>query len=409
MDGRDASTDGSQHVDEQHIPYEKIEDGRETMSNPPSQSHIEPGQYYQLSEGQHQPDIEMVQLNNREKPSPPSSTIVNITPTPKIPSTPKQKTGGGGIQSILITDKSKIQLVSTIKPLSPFIRIVNSIPVLLVLSLFGYSYYVYVVLLIVPWLHDTEFGWVIGGSIALFCYHVCLAITLISYFRCSFGDPGYVPNELTLEEAERNSYAIAKNEPTICGLCNRPKPDRCHHCRSCNRCILRMDHHCPWINNCVGWYNLKFFLLFCGWTSFTCIISTIFGLIGCSRIGWANVSLQIVALLLIGMMVGGVLCFFTTMHIMLVRVNMTTIEMIGKGKKKEHGKVTTESIRPEETEEDSWLIACCPFCSPSVNKHVWNVGKEKNFTQIFGEDRLLWLLPVFTSDGDGVHFPYQNV
>lgn len=112
--------------------------------------------------------------------------------------------------------------------------------------------------------------------------------------------------------------------------------------------------------------------------------------------------MQIVALLLIGVMVGGVLCFFTTMHIMLVRVNMTTIEMIGKDKKKgllmcsfdesysivetntieEHGKVTTESIRPEETDDDSWLIACCPFCSPSVSKHVWNVGKERNFTQV---------------------------
>jgi len=44
--------------------------------------------------------------------------------------------------------------------------------------------------------------------------------------------------------------------------------------------------------------------------------------------------MQVVALLLIGAMIGGMLTFFTTMHIMLVRVNMTTIEMIGKGKKR---------------------------------------------------------------------------
>jgi len=33
-------------------------------------------------------------------------------------------------------------------------------------------------------------------------------------------------------------------------------------------------------------------------------------------------------------------------------------------------------------EEESWLVTCCPFCSPSVDKHVWNVGKENNLAQV---------------------------
>lgn len=50
---------------------------------------------------------------------------------------------------------------------------------------------------------------------------------------------------------------------SICKNCITPKPPRTHHCSVCRQCVLKMDHHCPWLNNCVGFYNHRYFFLFC--------------------------------------------------------------------------------------------------------------------------------------------------
>ncbi|CAI5972054.1 unnamed protein product [Closterium sp. NIES-64] len=47
-----------------------------------------------------------------------------------------------------------------------------------------------------------------------------------------------------------------------CKRCLQFKPPRAHHCSVCGRCILKMDHHCVWVINCVGAKNYKQFLLF---------------------------------------------------------------------------------------------------------------------------------------------------
>jgi len=124
--------------------YEKIEDGgtatttttaSDTATYQIGYNHNDAATtpYYQLADANHggvQPDIEMSQLPEREKPFNPSLIPTTLTkvksPKVKTPKKQNQPTagggGGGGIQSILITDKSKIQLVSTIKPLNPFVR-----------------------------------------------------------------------------------------------------------------------------------------------------------------------------------------------------------------------------------------------------------------------------------------------
>lgn len=63
----------------------------------------------------------------------------------------------------------------------------------------------------------------------------------------------------------------------MCKKCITPKPARTHHCSICDKCILKMDHHCPWFNNCIGFYNHRYFLLFCIFMTIDCLYLISFG------------------------------------------------------------------------------------------------------------------------------------
>eukprot|EP00850_Spirogloea_muscicola_P003294 SM000013S26463 [mRNA] locus=s13:504306:505807:+ [translate_table: standard] len=62
----------------------------------------------------------------------------------------------------------------------------------------------------------------------------------------------------------------ALDNVTYCRMCQFPKPQRAHHCRSCGLCILDMDHHCPFIANCVGATNQRHFVLFLIYAVISC-------------------------------------------------------------------------------------------------------------------------------------------
>ena len=46
--------------------------------------------------------------------------------------------------------------------------------------------------------------------------------------------------------------------------------------------------------------------------------------------------------------------------------------------------------------------------SAYANTDIFNVGYKANFEQVFGKDKSLWLIPVFTSQGDGCSFPTRT-
>ncbi|KAI8812950.1 DHHC palmitoyltransferase-domain-containing protein [Cladochytrium replicatum] len=56
----------------------------------------------------------------------------------------------------------------------------------------------------------------------------------------------------------------------LCKKCQKPKPERAHHCSICNTCVLKMDHHCPWMANCVGHNNHRYFYLFLFYLTLGC-------------------------------------------------------------------------------------------------------------------------------------------
>ena len=135
------------------------------------------------------------------------------------------------------------------------------------------------------------------GYLNLTLIHTGLVLSLYSYLRATFSDPGMVPlSNVKIDFSDFPSrgkgYPTAhpsqssgdeshesQENWTMCKSCESYKPPQAVHCRKCKRCINGQDHHCVWINNCVGRRNKKFFILFCFYTTTLCCYLFIFSLI----------------------------------------------------------------------------------------------------------------------------------
>jgi palmitoyltransferase len=196
--------------------------------------------------------------------------------------------------------------------------------------------------------------------------------------------------EAETEEAEKEILEIFAQDLPItnckmtgsiryCKICQHIKPDRAHHCSSCGECVLKMDHHCIWLNKCISFSNYKFFLLLLGYNLLYYLfigLTTLSPLIECldndgKGIGCYQVILLFFAafvflLSLVGLF--GLHCYF-------VLQNMTTLE----------------SLRT-------------PIFRTGADGNGFNLGKYKNFQEVFGDNKMIWFLPIFTSLGDGSSF-----
>ncbi|KAI8021409.1 putative protein S-acyltransferase 14 [Camellia lanceoleosa] len=265
------------------------------------------------------------------------------------------------------------------------LRGLGSIMILLVLGVVGVTYYAVVVSNYGPALYDGGLASLTALAV-LILFHVLLVMLLWSYFAVVFTDPGSVPPNWRpvsdeesgetdpLTEAEFGGMSVDPVNPRIryCQKCNQWKPPRCHHCSVCGRCVLKMDHHCVWVVNCVGALNYKYFLLFLFYTFLETSVVTLSllphflaffsdGEIPGTPGMLATTFLAFVLNLAFALSVLG----FLIMHISLVAGNTTTIEA--------YEKKTTPKWR-------------------------YDLGRKRNFEQVFGMDRQYWLIPSYSEE-----------
>lgn len=300
------------------------------------------------------------------------------------------------------------------------------LPVLFVIAIFAWGLYAYTL----PFAFNSIDSQT-QRIVILLIFYALYILSIWSYVQTIFTPNVKIPKKFYItpdyseelanapNEQARNQiliYLVKKNDLPIacrtysggirfCEKCNLIKPDRSHHCSMCKSCILKMDHHCPWINNCVSFSNYKFFVLFLGYTFMLCIFVgvTTFpyfikfwslpelsprnganpsgsivnqGIFGQSTDGVPfSVRFHILFLFFIACMLSLGVMFLYFYHIFLLIKNRSTLE----------------SFRP-------------PLMSYGPDRNAFNLGTKENILQIFGRSKLLWIMPIFTTEGSGLAF-----
>ena len=243
-----------------------------------------------------------------------------------------------------------------------------------------YQYFSYIYLIELPIILNNQFS--IIYLIRLIFFHILIILLAGSLYMTSKTNPGTTPLywgfHIGDEDFKKKRY---------CLICQVFKPERTHHCSICNLCILNMDHHCPWVDNCIGFYNKKFFIqLLCYFllaslslcfTYFPYSISIIKALYkGDKKEIFDEYNYIFLGnnIILLGFSI--VDFNFLKFHIKLIYSNLTTIETL-----------------------DNDLME---------NKK-YDMGFETNFKQIFGDNKLLWFIPINLPggypNGDGLTWP----
>ena len=227
------------------------------------------------------------------------------------------------------------------------------------------------------------------------------------------------------KEPSPKQFFYAGREIRYCTKCRAYKPQRSHHCSVCGRCVLKMDHHCGaglgggagavgmlsklgnrtlplslppnaypphfspthavWVATCAGALNYKFFLLFLWWalllSSFAAasLFPAVHGGRGAGGGGGGGLAGMAFVCDVVFSLTAAV---FLLMHARLLLNNLTTIEQA----QQESGSPSESAVggvRPE--------VAAA---AGGGGGEGWGALGRRNFEEVFGEEPLLWLLPV---------------
>ena len=182
------------------------------------------------------------------------------------------------------------------------------------------------------------------------------------------------------------------NNAPICEICKTTKPERAHHCRKCGRCVLKMDHHCPFVGSCIGYANQKYFFLTLFYThllSLALIIETVICCVLLSKgIMKEKEQFRGEGIMYIIHLVQILICgYFLVVSFMMLTQQIYRLIMNESG------------IESKQNDYE-----CLTFRQNRV-MNKYNIGIVKNIQEVFGKNIVKGLFPIWTTKGDGYHYP----
>ncbi|XP_076131094.1 palmitoyltransferase ZDHHC15A [Alosa pseudoharengus] len=262
------------------------------------------------------------------------------------------------------------------------VSVLSWIPVIILTMVVVWSYYAYVVQLCLITLTGTA-----RKVMHLLMFHVCFGMFSWAFWRSVFTTPSSPLREFQLSLSDRQRYAEQETPEAKRRVLLEISQKLPVHSRSASGGV-----YSKWIttvhgrlNNCVGFSNYKFFLLLLAFSLLYClfIVATVAPYFVKFWLGpflnHSTVKVHVLFLMVVSLVFAITLSFLLGFHCWLVIKNKTTVE---------------------------WLSA--PFFSYGPDRRAFDVGLKPNVLQVFGSQRRFWLLPVFSSHGDGQVFPLRR-
>lgn len=221
-------------------------------------------------------------------------------------------------------------------------------------------------------------------------YQVLVLLMAFCFFRLSISKncttlelfPGVREQEeessesLNLNPFEKGSIETEQGEMDICDICRTSRPSRSFHCFTCDRCFLLMYKHSYWLDICIGFTNYKFYTLFLFYALLVCMLS-----IGCFIHGTVLHKIDEIGSILVPMIIALTLQVFVFLFVL--------FELC----------TAIYSILINQTIEERKYL-------PSSSKISYNLGYKNNWKMIMGHRWYMWFLPMWSTEGNGLTFPY---
>ncbi|TRZ01497.1 hypothetical protein DNTS_025941, partial [Danionella cerebrum] len=231
--------------------------------------------------------------------------------------------------------------------------------------------------------------------IYLIVFHICFFMFTWSYWKTIVSKPANPSKEFCLPKAEKELYEkeerpevqqeilkrVARELPVYTGTGSGGKALMSLSSSQVSWVTLTMKL----VNNCIGFSNYKFFVLFLAYSMLYCVyiaatVLQYFIKFWTNQLSNTQAKFHVLFLFFVASMFFISILSLFSYHLWLVGKNRTTIEAFR-----------------------------APVFRNGPDKNGFTLGFRKNIVQVFGDQKMYWCLPIYSSLGDGYTFPTRLV